>query len=71
MNEAVVLNNIIYDKTELEELLFYEKDNNGILCRGFYPKENREHIAGEIMSKVFELSEQIRERYIQEGKTIL
>ena len=45
-----------------EKIQFSEIYINKIRCRGFYPKEEKEEKIGEIMLKVFELSEEIRKR---------
>ena len=46
---------------------FFEKYDNGIRCRGFV-NESNEQTTGEIMLKIFEISEQIRKQYIEEGR---
>ena len=50
---------------------FYEKYINGIKCTGFHEKENREKTAGEVMVKVYEVSEKIRKLYAEERKAVV
>jgi hypothetical protein len=46
-----------------EQVMFYEKAINGVVCRGFYSNENREQVASEVMTSVYNYTEKIRVQY--------
>jgi len=54
-----------------DKVVFFEKYVSGIRYRGFYNRDKKEHEEIEIMTRVFEISEKIRQEYIEEGKVIL
>jgi|GEM_PF-5356107 len=54
-----------------ERVLFYKKSVNGISCKGFYIKKDREQKIGEIMAKVYETSMRIKKRHIDEEKIMI
>jgi hypothetical protein len=46
-----------------EQVMFYEGVINGVVCRGFHSSENREQVASEVMTSVYNFTEQIRDQY--------
>ena len=51
---------IMHDKIQ-----FYEKSVNGVMLKGYYVKTNREQIIGEIMVKIYELSEKYKNERVK------
>jgi hypothetical protein len=47
-----------------EQVMFYEGVVNGVVCRGFHSSENREQVASEVMTSVYNFTEQIRDQYV-------